>query len=119
MRYSACRTCTAVSACAAEQTERVHSESVVHILNTVRHGAQGAVGRMYVHVPGPRQRRVRRQRPLVSVFGSGRGHGVRSLLRFDMASIPTNAVVQQATLKLYWTANTVAAHRVWMEWVDS
>jgi len=49
----------------------------------------------------------------------------KSLLRFDLASIPSNATVQAATLSLYWYGSsngnslTVAAQRVLADWVDS
>jgi len=50
---------------------------------------------------------------------------VRSLVRFDVASLPAAASVQSASLALYWTERTnsnsltLAVHRVLVDWVDS
>ncbi len=49
----------------------------------------------------------------------------KSLVRFDVSTIPSNATVQSATLSLYWynssngNSLTAAAHRVLASWVDS
>ena len=49
----------------------------------------------------------------------------KSLLRFDVASIPSNAIIDEATLELYYTGRsngnslTLGAHRVLAEWIDS
>ena len=55
----------------------------------------------------------------------GSGTGMRSLLRFDLSSLPTSANVVSATLSLYWASSsnsnslTVAAHKVLAAWTDS
>jgi len=55
----------------------------------------------------------------------GADAAVKSLLRFDVSSIPANATVTQATLQLYHYSRsngnslTLGAHRVLNEWVDS
>ncbi len=55
----------------------------------------------------------------------GANNGTKSLLRFDTASIYTDAVVDEATLRLYYTGRsngntlTLGAHRVLLEWTDS
>jgi len=55
----------------------------------------------------------------------GADAAVKSLLRFDVSSIPANATVTQATLQLYHYSRsngnslTLGAHRVLHEWVDS
>lgn len=49
----------------------------------------------------------------------------KSLLRFNIASIPSSAIVDEATLDLYYTGRdngnslTLGAHRVLAEWIDS
>jgi hypothetical protein len=55
----------------------------------------------------------------------GADGAVKSLLRFELSSIPTTASVSEASLAVYWRANsngnslTLAAHRVLQAWVDS
>jgi hypothetical protein len=55
----------------------------------------------------------------------GANNGVKSLLRFDLANIPAGAIVDEATLQVYYTGRsnantlTLGAHRVLADWVDS
>jgi len=55
----------------------------------------------------------------------GADGAVKSLLRFELSSIPTTASVSEASLAVYWRANsngnslTLAAQRVLQAWVDS
>ncbi len=55
----------------------------------------------------------------------GANNGVKSLLRFDLSKIPAGAIVDEATLQLYYTGRsngnslTLGAHRVLNEWTDS
>jgi parallel beta-helix repeat protein len=62
---------------------------------------------------------------LSSYLYVGADGAVKSLLRFDLSSIPTTASVSEASLAVYWRANsngnslTLAAHRVLQAWVDS
>lgn len=50
---------------------------------------------------------------------------VKSLLRFDVSTLPANAVVDEATLQVYYAGRsngntlTLGAHRVLPEWIDS
>jgi hypothetical protein len=60
-----------------------------------------------------------------SLLHVGANNGTKSLLRFDVTSIPTGATVDEATLRLYYTGRsnsnslTLGAHGVVAEWVDS
>ncbi len=55
----------------------------------------------------------------------GADGGVKSLLRFDVASLPTGVTVDEATLRLYYLGRsnsnslTIGAHQVLADWVDS
>jgi hypothetical protein len=55
----------------------------------------------------------------------GANNGVKSLLRFNVSSLPADAIVDEATLALYYTgrsnanALTLGAHRVLAEWIDA
>jgi len=56
---------------------------------------------------------------------AGYGAVIRSLLRFDVSSVPAGATVQQARLGLYWASSnngnslTVTARQVLAAWVDT
>jgi hypothetical protein len=60
-----------------------------------------------------------------SLLNVGANNDIKTLLRFNMASLPTGAVVDEATLELYYTSKnngntlTLGAHRVLAEWTDS
>jgi len=60
-----------------------------------------------------------------NLLHAGANNGVKSLLSFDLSNIPASAIVDEATLQLYYTGRsngnslTLGAHRVLAEWVDS
>jgi hypothetical protein len=60
-----------------------------------------------------------------TLFKAGANDGLKSLLRFDLAAIPTGKTVDEATLRLYYkgrsnsNALTVGAYRLLAPWVDS
>ncbi len=60
-----------------------------------------------------------------TLFKAGADDGLKSLLRFDLASIPSGKTVDEATLRLYYkgrsnsNALTVGAYRLLAPWVDS
>jgi hypothetical protein len=60
-----------------------------------------------------------------ALFKSGANDGLKSLLRFDLASIPSGTTVEEATLRVYYkgrsnsNALTVGAYRLLAPWVDS
>jgi len=60
-----------------------------------------------------------------TLFKAGANDGLKSLLRFDLAAIPTGKTVDEATLRLYYKGRsnsndlTVGAYRLLAPWVDS
>lgn len=60
-----------------------------------------------------------------ALLNVGANNGIKTLLRFNTASLPTGAVVDEATLELYYASKnngntlTLGAHRVLAEWTDS
>lgn len=60
-----------------------------------------------------------------SLLRVGADNWIKSLLRFDLSAIPSDARIDEATLRLFQTARsngnslTIGAHRVLAEWVDS
>ncbi len=60
-----------------------------------------------------------------SLLSVGANNDIKTLLRFNTASLPTGAVVDEATLELYYSSKnngntlTLGAHRVLVEWTDS
>jgi len=60
-----------------------------------------------------------------SLLQVGANNNVKSLLRFDLSALPGDAIVDEATLRLYYTGRsitqslTLAAHRVLWDWIDS
>lgn len=58
-------------------------------------------------------------------FSIGANDGLKSLLRFDLSSIPAGKTVDEATLRLYYTGRsnsnslTLGANRLLVPWVDS
>jgi hypothetical protein len=60
-----------------------------------------------------------------ALFKAGANDGLKSLVRFDLASIPSGTTVEEATLRLYYKGRsngndlTVGAYRLLAPWVDS
>jgi len=60
-----------------------------------------------------------------ALFKVGADDELKSLLRFDLASIPSGTAVDEATLRLYYKGRsngndlTVGAYRLLASWVDS
>jgi len=60
-----------------------------------------------------------------ALFKAGANDGLKSLVRFDLASIPSGKTVEEATLRLYYkgrsnsNALTLGAYRLLAPWVDS
>ena len=60
-----------------------------------------------------------------ALINVGANNVYKSLLRFNTSNLPSNAIVDEATLELYYTGRsngnslTLGAHRVLAEWTDS
>jgi len=111
------------SPCSAAQaprlTVRYHLAQPPPVKATFQQGASGYTGNQatYFDYSGGYNN--------TSLLHVGADNAVKALLRFDVASIPASATVDEATLRVYQMGRsngnslTLAAHRVLPDWVDS